>query len=194
MQRSPPDLKSIFVDFCEHFDGRLLWKRRGKGWTGPILEFFAGKAEEYGYRHQGEYMAIDQVWWSETGDIELALEHEGQIRDAGQLLKKEISHLIDLKALRKLLIAYVSEPDEKTLIDNVVARLQTHRLKVAYPSEEYMIIIGRPVRRSGKPVLLFRRHLFYNNGSQIAAPEDLVVRQAKILAKGYLVRSDLILS
>lgn len=183
MQRSPPDLKKIFVDFCEHFDGRLLWKRRGKGWTDPILEFFARKAEEQGYRHQREYMAIDQVWWSETSDIELALEHEGQIRDAAQLLKKEMSHLIDLKALRKVLIAYVSEPDEKTLVDNIVARLQAHRLRLTYPSEEYMIIIGRPVRQSGKPVLLFRRFLFHYNGSQIDAPEDLVVHQAKILPK-----------
>jgi hypothetical protein len=124
-------------------------------------------------------MSIDQVWWSETSDIELALEHEQQIRIVSELMKKEVSHLIDLKALRKILIAYVSEPDEKSLIDNMIVRLKAHRLRLTYPAEQYMLIVGRPVRKLGKPVLLFRRYLFQYNGYEIDKPTDLVVSQAK---------------
>jgi hypothetical protein len=124
-------------------------------------------------------MAIDQVWWSETSDIELALEHEQQIRNVSELMKKEVSHLIDLKALRKILIAYLSEPDEKSLVDNIRVRLKAHRLRLTYLAEHYMIIVGRPARKLGKPVLLFRRYLFQHNGYEIDRPADLVVSQAE---------------
>jgi hypothetical protein len=35
-------------------------------------------------------------------DIELAVEHEGQVKDVDTLLKKEIQHLIDIKAKNKV--------------------------------------------------------------------------------------------
>jgi hypothetical protein len=122
-------------------------------------------------------MQIDQVWWSEVNDIELALEHELQVRRAGKLVQQEVRHLIDIKALRKVMIAYLSEPDEKSLIDNTVNWLKTRRLNLT--QEQYMIIIGRPTTKEGTRGLLYRRYLLYYNGSTLEPPEQRFLTQAK---------------
>jgi hypothetical protein len=129
-------------------------------------------------------MHLDQVWWSETSDIELALEHELQERRAGKLIQKEVRHLIDIKAHRKVLIAYLSEPDERTLVTNVQNWIKTHRFKISYPPEEYMIVIGRPTTKEGKRVFLYRRYLFYYTGLPNGQPKDYIITQAK-LVKGF---------
>lgn len=145
--------------------------------TKSIFDFFATKATNMGYRHQSEYMTIDQVWWSEANEIVLALEHEGQVRNVGKVFEQEVRHLLDIKAIRKVLIAYVSEPDEKSLISNLVNWLKTRTLRLTYPAEEYMIILGRPTRKLGKPVLLYRRYLFNYQGTEISRPEDFALSQ-----------------
>jgi hypothetical protein len=175
-----PNLEKLFADFCEHFNNKLLWKRKGKPLTKAILDFFSAEAGKLGYRiEKEEYMRLDQVWWSETSDIELALEHELQERRAGKLIQKEVRHLIDIKAHRKVLIAYLSEPDERTLVANVQNWIGTHRFKITYPAEEYMIVIGRPTTKEGKRVFLYRRYLFYYTGAPNGQPKDYIITQAK---------------
>jgi hypothetical protein len=182
MPREPPDLKSLFLDFCERFDNKLQWKKRGE-WNGQILSFFAEKAENLGYLHLNDYMLIDQVWWSEFSDIELAIQHEGHVTKVPQLFVRpdhypqEVRQLIDIKAVRKILIVYVSEADEKSLVYSLTNWLSTHRLKIAWPSEQYMVIIGRSVRKDQRPAILFRRYLFYNNGSKMEEQQDRYLTQ-----------------
>ena len=177
-----PNLDKLFDEFCEHFNNRILWKGKGKQLSKDIFGFFAAEAVKLGYRiEKEEYMHLDQVWWSETNDIELALEHELQVRRAAKLIQKEVRHLIDIKAHRKVLIAYLSEPDERTLVANVQKWIGTHRFKIFSPQEEYMIVIGRPTTKEGKRVFLYRRYLFNNTGAQIGQPKDYIITQAKLV-------------
>jgi len=183
MPREPPDLNSLFADFCEHFDNKLQWKKRGK-WNRYVLEFFAGKAESLGYCHMKDYMLIDQVWWSESSDIELALQHESHVRNVPRLFVRldsypqEVRQLIDIKAVRKILMVYVSEADEESLVYSFENWLQTHRLKITWPSEQYMVIVGRSVRKNQRPAILFRRYIFNNNGVKIGKVLDRYLTQA----------------
>src|SRR5208283_2801028 len=154
--RKPPDLKLLFSDFCDYFDGKLVWKRRGNINT-QVLNFFAKKAGDTGYLSQRDYMDIDLVWWSELSDIELALQHEAHVRDVARLFDRkttrfgmypqEFRQLRDLKALRKILIVYVSEAGEKNLIQNVERWLAGQRSEMFTTAEEYLIINGRSVRK-----------------------------------------------
>jgi hypothetical protein len=173
------DLSSLFNMFCDHFDGKLLWRQRGKQWTKQILDFFSAEAARRSFLAKREYMSLDLVWFSNHSDIVLAFEHELQQRAIGKIVDSELRHLIDIKAVRKVGVFYVSEPDEKSLIESgVVAWLKGHRLKVAYPSEQYMIIIGRPATKLGERVLLFREYRFYANGLPLGQPTDRTLRQS----------------
>jgi hypothetical protein len=170
------------MEFCEHFDGRLKWKNRGS-WNRLFLDFFSAKAEALGYFHTANYMSIDQVWWSEVNDIELALQHEAHVRNVPLLFVRkdrypqEVRQLLDIKALRKILISYVSEADETTLINNFVEWLKSHRLRITSPStEEYMIVIGRSVPRAQQRALLFRAYTFYYYGGQKEPPVERYLR------------------
>jgi hypothetical protein len=173
------DLSSLFSAFCDHFEGKLQWKHRGKQWTKQILDFFSNEAARRGFLAKREYMSLDLVWWSQHSDIVLAFEHELQQRDSGKIVDSELRHLIDVKAVRKVGIFYVSEPDEKSLIENgVVSWLKGHRLKVASPPEQYMIVIGRPTTKLGDRVLLFRAYRFNAYGLPLGPPTDRTLRQA----------------
>lgn len=173
------DLESLFIRFCEHFEGKLVWANRGKIWTDAIISFFREEAERCKCRWEQEYMTLDMVWWSEYSDITLALEHEIQERAPPALLEKEIRHLIDIKAQRKVGIFYPSEADEKSLIENaIIAWLQGHRLKVADFTEQYMFVMGRPTTKFGRRAILFRRYLFDGYGNQISSPEEFTLKQA----------------
>lgn len=174
-----PDLHSLFLDFCKRFDGRLAWAERGKIWTNAILDFFAEEAEKHKCLCQREYMTLDMVWWSEYSDILLALEHEIQERAPPDLLEKEIRHLIDIKAQRKVGIFYPTEGDEKSLIENaIISWLQGHRLKVAEFPEQYMFVMGRPTTKLGRRAILFRWYLFDAYGKQISSPQEFTLKQA----------------
>ena len=187
--RKSPDLKILFSEFCEYFDGKLVWKRRGNINT-QVLDFFEKKAGEMGYRPQRDYMGIDLVWWSELSDIELALQHEAHVRDVPRLFDRktarssmypqEFRQLRDLKALRKILVAYVSEAGEKHLIENVETWLAAQRLEMSTTAEEYLVIIGRSVRKEAdkKPGILFHAYIFAYNGRRIAGPIDFHLAQA----------------
>lgn len=181
--RPPPDLKALFLEFCEHFDGRLKWKERSS-WNKPILDFFSAKAEASGYAHAANYMSIDQVWWSEVNDIELALQHEVHVRNVPLLFVRkdrypqEARQLLDIKALRKVLISYVSEADEVSLIKSFTEWLKAHRLRITSPSmEEYVIIIGWSVPRAQKRALLFRAYIFHYHGGQKEPAIERFLRQ-----------------
>lgn len=187
--RKPPDLKLLFSEFCEHFDGKLVWKRRGNINT-QVLDFFAKKAGDLSYLSQRDYMGIDLVWWSELSDIELALQHEAHVRDVPRLFDRKTSRssiypqefrqLRDLKALRKILIVYVSEAGEKNLIQNAETWLAAQRLEMTTTAEEYLVIIGRSVRKEAdkKPGILFHAHILAYNGRRIAGPIDCHLTQA----------------
>jgi hypothetical protein len=178
------DLSVLFRDFCDHFDGKLLWKDKGKYWTKQILDFFSSEGAKRGFLAKREYMSLDLVWWSQHSDIVLAFEHELQQRSAGSIVESELRHLIDIKAVRKVGIFYVSEPDEKSLIDyGVVSWLKGHRLKVAYPAEQYMIIIGRPTTKLGERALLFREYRFNATGTPLGRPTDRTLRQSKSIER-----------
>jgi hypothetical protein len=173
------DLPSIFIGFCEHFEGRLVWAERGKIWTDAIISFFREEAGRHKCRCEQEYMTLDMVWWSEYSDIMLALEHEIQERAPPALLEKEIRHLIDIKAQRKVGIFYPSEADEKSLIENaIIAWLEGHRLKVADFAEQYMFVMGRPTTKFGRRAILFRRYLFDGYGNQVSSPQEFTLKQA----------------
>jgi hypothetical protein len=173
-RRSPPDLKSLFFEFADYFDNKLVWSRRGNI-NKQVLTFFEKTAEKMRYRHEGPYMDIDQVWFSEYSDIELALQHEAHVRDAPKLFVTKTAHssmypqefrqLRDIKALRKILIVYLSEAGESNLIQNIGTWLAGQSLQMVLTSEEYLIIIGRSVRTetSKKPGILFHAYIFAYN-------------------------------
>jgi hypothetical protein len=191
--RKPPDLESLFHDFCKWFDGKLMWKRRGNI-NAQVLSFFERKAEEMNYMRQRDYMGIDLVWWSELSDIELALQHEAHVRDVPRLFDRtttryslypqEFRQLRDLKALRKVLIAYVSQAGEKNLIHNVQTWLAAQRSEMMTTAEQYLVVIGRSVRKeSGKqPGILFHAYIFTYNGRRIKGPIDCHLTQASASA------------
>jgi len=191
--RKPPDLETLFFDFCKFFDGKLMWNRRGNINT-QVLDFFEKKAEEMSYMRHRDYMGMDLVWWSELSDIELALQHEAHVRDAPRLFDRkttryglypqEFRQLRDLKALRKILIAYVSEAAEKNLIDNVERWLAAQRLEMMTTAEQYLVVIGRSVRRESdrKQGILFHGYIFAFNGRKLAGPLDCHLAQAQAAA------------
>ena len=99
--KQPPELKPLFLDFCKHFEGRLKWKDRAS-WNRPILDFFSAKAEALGYFHTANYMSIDQVWWSEVNDIELALQHEAHVRNVPLLFVRKDRYPQEVRQLLEL--------------------------------------------------------------------------------------------
>ena len=106
-------LDKLFEDLCNFLDGKLRWGRRKGGkirFTGVVLTFFERIAEQeanlYGEK---EYLGIDYVIRNETETcrgIELAVEHENEFlsRDKDDFIRKEIQHLIDIKASNKVAI------------------------------------------------------------------------------------------
>jgi len=68
---------------------------------------------------KNEYMLIDQIWLEQYQEIILALEHEHRGANINYLLDKEVSHLIDLRAMNKIGIFYPNLGNEKTLINNI---------------------------------------------------------------------------
>jgi hypothetical protein len=190
-RRKLPDLESLFFDFCKYFDGKLTWKQRGNI-NAQVLAFFEKKAEEMSYFHEKNYMDIDLVWWSEVSDIELALQHEAHVRDAPRLFDKmstkqhrypqEFRQLRDVKALRKILIAYVSEAGETNLIQNVGRWLAEQRSEMTTTAEQYLVVIGRSVRKESnkQPGILFHANIFAYNGYKLKGPLDCHVAQAPV--------------
>jgi hypothetical protein len=86
--------------------------------------------------------------------------------------------LIDIKASRKILITYRSEPDERNFVRNISDWLAAHRPKVAYPREQSMLLVCRPTTNEGKRVVLFRRYVFEDNENQTAPRQDITICQS----------------
>jgi len=169
------NLAGLFMDFCEHLDGKLQWsKTKGSDWTELIFKFFVEKATVWEATSKSEYLTIDLIWRNFLQDIVLAVEHEGAHKNVIKILDEEMLHLIDLRASAKVGIFYLSEADESTLIRNLRQRLAARQIKL---DEQYMVIIGRSTRRQGKPSILFRRHLLGNTGKDIEQSEDIVISQ-----------------
>jgi len=169
------NLAGLFIDFCEHLDGKLQWsKTKGSDWTELIFKFFVEKAAVWEATSKPEYLTIDLIWRDVVQDIVLAVEHEGAHKNVKKILDEEVLHLIDLRASAKVGIFYLSEPDEKTLITNLTRRLAARQIKL---NEKYMVIIGRSTRRQGKPSILFRRYLMDSGGNLIGSSEDMVISQ-----------------
>ena len=138
---------------------------------------------------------MDQVWFSiEHNDIVLALQHEVWERKVPQLFEllgqknrkknrfpQEVRQLIDVKALRKVLIAYPTKSDnplksgKQVLFEQVTNWLAAQRLRFCPPLDvQYMIIVGLPLSNIHKREFVFEGRILDDYGATI---EELPTRR-----------------
>lgn len=178
-------LGSLFDEFCDYLDGKLKWsKTKAKEWTDTVLKFFRekNKAESIPYVELKEYMRVDYIWRYDPArysihDIELAVEHEGEVRKVDNLVKEEVQHLIDLKARGKVGIFYPARGDEKELIEKTQQRIKAQDQKIILPYEKYLIILGYATTKKGKRAILFKG-FFLNGKGDIEEERERVILQA----------------
>jgi len=151
----------------------LSWKEKDSVWTGEIFGFFTSMNQQYGYEEQRDYMLVDYIWRNTKGsaptfEIVLAVEHENVETDIGTILSKEISHLIDLKALNKVAVVYPSLGDEEELVRKLNDRLkrQLYRLSIGItPTERFLLITGFPTKKERKLAIQWKGHFFDSWGN-----------------------------
>jgi hypothetical protein len=171
-------LSGLFTDFCEYFDGKLSWSMSRTEWTEAVLDYFKNQAQKEEARVEPEYMLVDQIWRGENQEILLAMEHEHET-EVNDLLDKEISHLIDLRAKVKVGIFYPHLGDEKILMDNVSARILHRAIYVPIPNEEYLIILGFPTKKQKRAAILFKAYFLNHRGERANYREQIIMQAPK---------------
>jgi hypothetical protein len=189
------DLKNIFKEFCEYLDGKIKWAGRNKTpkteITAFVFNFFEEKlSQKEGLVKTSPYMLIDAVWrypkpQSTDEGIQIALEHEISKRKISDFLKEEIQRLIDIKAKYKIGIFYPSsEVDEKGLKEGIEKKLKNSKY-LAIPWEEYLFIFGKPSRKEGENIILFKAfHYSYDSSEyrnlKTTAFELIIIKQKEV--------------
>jgi hypothetical protein len=144
-----------------------------EAWTKFVTEFFRKWGEDLGYEvhcrekygGKGEYLTTDLVWLeiSESRSlIVLALEHENNYSG---VFENEVKKLVALKAILKILITYVGEPEyNRKIVGNVESAIKVSGLRI--PDEKYMLMIGCCPQGKGMndPFVQFYCYTFDNRG------------------------------
>jgi len=132
-------------------------------------------------------MLIDAIWryptpqYTDEG-IQVALEHEISKRRVSDFLKEEIQRLIDIKAKYKIGIFYPSsEVDEKELKEGIEKKLKNSKY-LAIPWEEYLFTFGKPSRKTGENIILFKAfHYSYDSSEyrnlKIITFDPIIIKQ-----------------
>jgi hypothetical protein len=149
---------------------------KGVYYTEEILKFFEEEARKQKARPQREYMTLDLVWWSQFTHIALALEHENSHKRINSFLDEEVSHLLDIRADRKVGIFYPSVGDEKILVKNIEERLRYRFQGRPIPYERYLFILGFPTRKQGKPAIQFKPYYFDEKGKPTIGHEYVILQ------------------
>jgi hypothetical protein len=178
-------LERLFSDFCSYQDGKLSWSEtKDKEWTDLVLKFFneMNNAETIPYVEEYNYMDVDYIWRFNPDrysvyDIELAVEHEGQVKDVDTLSKEEIQHLIDIKAKNKVGIFYPSLGDEKEFVEKIKHKIVSQSPPFQTPNEMYLIMLGYAVRRKGIKAILFKGFIFNQKGDLEKQMEQTILQK-----------------
>lgn len=125
-------------------------------WTQTVWSFFSKKnsAETVPYEEAKKHMTIDYIWRYKPEqfsiyDLVLAVEHEGIENEVNDLTKKEVQHLIDIKARNKIGIFYPRLGDEKEFLKEIERRIQAQSPDLKLMLEKYLIILGYASRKCG---------------------------------------------
>lgn len=98
--------------------------------------------------------------------IVLAVEHENK-SDVEEFLKKEVKHLIDIKADNKIAITYPPLGEESELIEKVREKIGNCGRKLG-TSEDYLIVFGfstsKKVTGRKRRAILFKGYLIDSSG------------------------------
>jgi len=143
-------------------------------WTEAILEYFRNQAQKEKANVEPEYMLVDQVWRGQNQQILLAMEHEHQA-NVNEFLDKAISHLIDLRAKAKIGIFYPYLGDEKTLTDNISARILHRAISIPIPNEEYLIILGFATKKQKHAAILFKAYFLNHHGERTGFRDQILM-------------------
>jgi|SRR5208282_6738977 len=169
-------LNALFTKFCAHFDGKLVWGSPAKEYTDAILDYFTEQSRKEGTTSERNYMLIDQVWRGQHQEIVLAVEHEN-FDEAARVLEKEIVHLIDLRALNKIVICYPEVGDEQLLIENTSQRIFHRSVNIPILNEKYLIILGFNTKKKGQRAILFKAHVLNYRGEKIGSREQIIFQR-----------------
>ncbi len=149
---------------------------KGDYYTEAILRFFEEEAQKQKVRPQREYMTLDLVWWSPLTHMTLALEHENSHKAINKFLDEEVSHLLDVRADRKVGIFYPSVGDEKILVKNIEERLRYRYQGRPIPYERYLFILGFPTRKQREPAIQFKAYYFDERGKPTIGQEYVILQ------------------
>jgi len=177
---------SLYDEFGKYLDGKIKWSGKKSDLTKVVFDFFRKiiQKEYIPLIEKQEYMSIDYIWRykipvSSSDHIALALEHEASERKIDDILDKEVQHLIDIKAERKIGIFYPNLGDEKEIIDGIKKRLKNVR-HLSTSLEQYLFIFGVSTSHAGVKSMLFNGFVFswdqYNN-LDTKPLEVIIIRQ-----------------
>jgi len=141
-----PKPKELFESFRAEFSSATLpdsWRASGP-WTNTILGIFDSIGRGFGYVPTKEWLRLDQTWEIRHPDISvivLALEHEntGRVED---ILDDELQKLLDVKALRKVLVFYPIVPmimeEKESTYPEIEEKIRSAKIK--NPDERYIVM------------------------------------------------------
>ena len=150
MSELPPTPKDIFDRFLKGLPQANIREYEAyEPWTKYTTELFRKWGETLGYsvhcsgKYGGkkEHMALDLVWIKKAADqrfIDLAMEHENDSKNA---FEDEFQKLMDVKALLKVLITYISDRKLRSdFVTKVAWAIRMRALKL--PEEQYLLMLG----------------------------------------------------
>jgi len=188
------DLENIFKKFCKYLNKKIKWAGKHKTSkteiSSLVFGFFENEFSQKGLIKISPYMLIDAIWryptppYTDEG-IQVALEHEISKRKVSDFLKEEIQRFIDIKAKYKIGIFYPpSEVDEKELKEGIEKKLKNSKY-LAIPWEEYLFIFGKPSKKAGENIILFKAiHYSYdfseNRNLKITTFDPIIIKQKEV--------------
>lgn len=177
MSELPPTPKDVFDRFLKGLpQANIREYEASEPWTKYTTELFRKWGKDLGYtvhcreRYGGdkEYMSLDLVWMKEAADqrfVDLAMEHENDYKDA---FEDELQKLMDVKALLKVLITYISDKKARNdFVAKVAWAIRMRALKL--PEEQYLLMLGScpEDRKPKESYVQFYGYVFGNTGCLI---------------------------
>lgn len=174
-------LHDVFDRFCERCDGNLIIGSSRRARTTFVIDFFREYMKSQGMSEPHiDYMQVDAVWRDLTlGHISLALEHENS-HDMREFIAQEMGHLVDLKALVKVAIAYPHAGEEKTTLDEIVLLIQQRAIMTSdIFGERYLILFGFNTLQERKPAILWKGYFLDRVGKIVDERQRVVFQRGK---------------
>lgn len=172
-------LHDLFCKFADCTQDRFRLGPPRKEKTRFVVEFFHEYLQSLGFGDPDrEYMGVDAVWRDpHLRYIAVALEHENS-HNMGEFLRKEMQHLVDLKAQVKVAIAYPHAGEETESLKEI-ARLiqQVVNMTTDIFGEDYLIVFGFDTWRDRKPAIQWKGYIL-NRLGEVQGPLERIVPQA----------------